>query len=95
MWVGLCLLYLDRHEEALRELKASLARNPRAFPAYYILGIIYFELGRMDEARAAVKESLRLNPRLSISNLKRFVPYKNPSDVERQLSALRKLGFPE
>ena len=49
----------------------------------------------MDEARAAITESLRLNPRSTISWSKRVLPYKNPADLERELNTLRKLGVPE
>ena len=92
---GRCYLYLGRHEDAVNELTASIARNPRAFPAHRVLAIVYFEMGRMDEARAAVAESLRLNPRSSISWSKRVLPFKSPTDQERELSALRELGVPE
>jgi len=92
---GQCYYYLNRHDDAVRELKASIARNPRAFPAHRFLAVVYVEMGRMDEARVAIKEALRLNPRLSIAHYKRQLPFKNPADLERQFRALRKLGFPE
>jgi len=92
---GQCYYYLNRHDDAVRELKASIARNPRAFPAHRFLAVVYVEMGRMDEARVAIKEALRINPRLSIAQYKRQLPFRNPADLERQFRALRKLGFPE
>ena len=94
-WAGMCLFYLNRHEEAVKELKASIARNPRFFGAHRLLAAVYVEMGRMKEARAEAKETLRLNPRISISFTKRLLPFKNRDDLERQIQALRKLGFPE
>jgi adenylate cyclase len=94
-WAAECYFYLNRREDAVRELKRSLAFNPRMFYAHRFLAVVYVEMGRMEEARAAIKEARRLNPRISISFLERQLPFKNREDVERQLRALRKLGFPE
>jgi len=94
-WAGECYFYLNRREDAVRELKASIARDPKIFPVHRFLAVVYVEMGRMKETRAAIKEALRLNPRISISFLRRQLPIKNPDDLERQFRALRKLGFPE
>ncbi|MGH7820271.1 MAG: tetratricopeptide repeat protein [Candidatus Binatia bacterium] len=53
----------------------------------------YVELGRMDEARAELKEALRVAPQFSIDFFRRIVPYKDPSVTERTVAALRKAGL--
>jgi adenylate cyclase len=92
-WAAECYYYLDRNEDALREVKASIARNPRVFATFRFLSIVLFELGRLDEAKAAKAEALRLNPRVSIGYIKRILPLKNPADLERQIRAMGALGY--
>jgi len=94
-YAALSNLYLDRREDALRELKRSLSVNPRLFVTHRVLAVVYVEMGRIEDARAAAKETLRLNPRMSISLARRQLPYKKLEDLERQLTAMRKAGFPE
>ncbi len=55
----------------------------------------YVEAGRMEEARATVKESLKRFPRYSIKIPKRVLRYKDPADKQRIIENLRKAGVPE
>ena len=50
---------------------------------------------KANEARAAVKEILNINPDYSITLVKRGNPYKNQAELERVVEASRKLGVPE
>ena len=52
-------------------------------------------MGRDAEATAAAKEVLRINPKFTIESYAKTIPYKNKTDVERELAALRKAGLPE
>jgi hypothetical protein len=42
-----------------------------------------------------VAEILRIEPEYSLGIMKRSLPYKNPSDYERVIGAMRKAGIPE
>jgi tetratricopeptide (TPR) repeat protein len=75
--------------------KKCLRRQADYWYAYLGLAWSYHFLGREDEARAAVKEVLNLNPDFSIKLLKKIAPYKNQAELERVVEASRKLGVPE
>jgi tetratricopeptide (TPR) repeat protein len=53
----------------------------------------YAQLGRMEEARAAAAEVLRLDPAFHLSTVK--LAYKFPADRDRVLDGMRKAGLPE
>ena len=68
-------------------LKAGLHRT---------LAFAHVEAGRTEKARQHVAEALKLNPRVStVTVLRRYLLFKNPADVERQVAAMRKAGMPE
>ena len=94
-WAGECYFYLGRHAESVRELKASISKHPRFFPAHRFLAAVYVEMGRMKEARERIKTALELNPKLTVSLLQRQLPFKKKTDLERQLTALKKAGLPD
>ncbi len=50
---------------------------------------------RVDEARAALAEMLRLSPGITVKATREQIPYKDPADLERYLDGLRKAGLPE
>ena len=94
-WAGECYFYLGRHEEAVRELKTSISKHPRFFPVRRFLAAVYAEMGRMNEAREQIKVVLQLNPRLTVALLRRQLPFKKNTDLNRQLTALKKAGLPD
>ena len=55
----------------------------------------YGHLGRFDEARAAWREVLRVNPGYSLEYRRKVLPYKNPEDFELIVDGLRKAGIVE
>jgi len=54
----------------------------------------YAQLGRQEEAHAAMTEYLRLRPGGTIRTASRF-PFKNAADLDHWLEGLRKAGLPE
>jgi adenylate cyclase len=60
-----------------------------------LLAIHCAHLGRMEEARAAAREVLRLHPNFRISEWRQRPPYRNPSALERYVDGLRKAGLPD
>jgi adenylate cyclase len=82
-----------RYEEAIATMKRILARNPEFLPAQEYLAVIYSELGREEEARAAGAECLRLHPNLPLKVIAQRLPYKDPAVLERVLNAARKAGL--
>ena len=59
------------------------------------LAASYGQLGRVAEAKAEWAESLHINPDYSLERRRQILPYKNPSDFDRVVDGLRKVGLPE
>jgi adenylate cyclase len=79
--------------EAIDAFRKIVVQNPNFVPAHAYLGVIFTELGRDDEARAAWAAASRLSPGASNAVLSRQLPYKRPADLDRFLSAARKAGL--
>jgi adenylate cyclase len=62
---------------------------------YRILAPARVQLGRMDEARAAVARLLELSPTLTVSRLRALWPIRNPQTLSTILGGLRQAGLPE
>jgi adenylate cyclase len=60
--VGQAYLLTGRYEEAIAACKKALARNPHLFSAHELLALSYGELGREEEARAAVAALRKIPP---------------------------------
>jgi len=82
-----------RYEEGIATMKRILARSPEFLPAHEYLAVIYSELGREEEARAAGAECLRLHPDLPLDVLAQRLPYKDQAILQRVLNAARKAGL--
>ena len=79
-----------------RRLSKPAPRHPVWTISILLLAAAYAAAGRMDEARAAVAEALRLVPTASIEVPRRdFSHFRNSRDIETFLGALRKAGFPK
>jgi TolB-like protein/class 3 adenylate cyclase/Tfp pilus assembly protein PilF len=88
--------FLDgRSGEALEHLERSLRLNPSVPGPYRLRAACLSELGRMEEARAALAEFLRFVPGATIASMRAQLPLKNPDDFERYARALRRIGLPE
>lgn len=75
--VGLALVHLKRHEEAIPWLQRSLAVTPGTGRSHMILAAAYQALGRSDEAKEAVAKALQLRPGSNAGNI--ALPTKNQS----------------
>ena len=53
------------------------------------------EFGQIERAKNEATEVLKLDPNFSLKNWQKSLFYKNPSDLERTLNALRKAGLPD
>ena len=63
--------------------------------AHVTLACPYAQSGQLEEARKEGAEVLRINPGFTIESAKRFLPYKDPKDLEHYVDGLRKAGVPE
>jgi adenylate cyclase len=80
-----------RPEAAIVEYRKALDAGDHTYWIYANLAASYALLGKMDEAKPFVAETLRVNPSFTIKWFREHVPYDLPTRDE----GLRKAGLPE
>jgi TolB-like protein/class 3 adenylate cyclase/Flp pilus assembly protein TadD len=93
--LGFATFLAGRYGEALEHVDRSVRLNPSIPGSYRLRAACLSELGRLEEARAALAEFLRLVPDATIASMRAQLPLKNPDDFERYARALRRVGLPE
>ena len=76
-------------------LRRRILTLPRSHASRVLLAACYGQMGLIEEARAAWREALRVNPAYSLEERRKVLPYKNPDDFEQLVNGLRKAGLPE
>lgn len=94
-WLGRAYFMTGQHDEAIPYFKKALDRNPNYLPAHAFLAASYSSLGRETEAVESAEQVLRINPKFAIKLYAKTLPYKNKTDIERYIAALRKAGLPD
>lgn len=92
---GIAHFAAKRYLEAIDCHRKALQERPRFGAALRMLAACYAELGKADEARAAVSEMMKLEPDISSRKLRVRRGYSRTTDQERLAMALRKAGMPE
>jgi adenylate cyclase len=99
--LGACHLFLGRVDQAIHLLRKSRAANPRRYFVHlYLAGALGFK-GDLDEARAALAEAIKLEPKVnSLARWRAYSPWTtNPQHWalrEKTLNiGLRRAGFPD
>ena len=93
--LGTTYMFTGRYEEAIANFKKALNLAPNDMLTYATIAVAYIEAGREDEARAAVAEVIRINPKFSLLEAAKILSYKNQADNDMYIDALRKAGLPE
>jgi len=91
--LGLAAFTEERYEEAYEWGKKCVQENPNFPGGHRVIASSCGHLGRTKEAQAALKELLLLMPGMTIDDVRKQVPFKNPRDMERYLDGLRKAGL--
>ena len=84
---------LGHYEPAAQRLRERIARTPGTDSSRMLLASCYGHLGRMEEARRAWAEMLKINPDFSLEQRARVLPYKDPGDFQRIVDGLTKAGL--
>jgi tetratricopeptide (TPR) repeat protein len=82
-----------QYDEAISEFKKVLPRSPDSLSAWIGLASTYSLLGQEEEAREAAAKVLKINPKFSSERFIMSLPFKNQSENERIINALRKAGL--
>ncbi len=90
---GQALRNAGRLEEAVSALKKAIQIAPDNFPAHIHLTATYSMMSREKEARAEAAEVLRINPKFSVDSYAKIPAYKDQSQADKLLNALRKAGL--
>ncbi len=93
--LGTAYRLMGDYPQAISAMEKWRDREPDTALAHITLAVTFEQAGREQEARAAVAEALRRDPRFSIKQFARAMLYKDPAETKRILDALRKAGVPE
>jgi adenylate cyclase len=91
--LAFALFVAGRYEEALHTAETSLRENASVPGAYRVRAASLSELGRIDEARSALADFLRLAPDATVASTRAQVPLKGPGDLDRYVAALKRAGL--
>ena len=94
LYLGVAHLFTGRYAEAISMCKRAVDVNPGYLTAHIYLAATYGAADREEEARAAAKEVLKLNPKFSVDWVKTW-KYKRKADTDLLINGLRKAGLPE
>jgi adenylate cyclase len=83
----------ERYTEAVTEFKRAVQANPHYLGAHVSLACTYTLMGRGNDAEAAAAEILRIDPDFSVQDYAKALPYKEMTDLNRVIEALRKAGL--
>ena len=97
---GLAKLHIGSYEQAVAWCRRAIEANRNYPQAYFWLAAALAQLGRLDEARSAVKAGLALNPTFAISRVlaARTARSNDPTylaQLEPIFEGMRKAGVPE
>jgi len=84
---------VGRFDEAVEQVKKAVNRDPKNQLPYLALAAASILAGREGEARAAAGEVLKINPKFSLEQYGKTLPYKDKSFVDQTIDALRKAGL--
>ena len=87
--------YVGRYDQALSAVDQCLCDMPNYRPELMVLAASSALAGAADRARDAIARMRELDPRWSLSEIKRRSSYRRPEHIARILEGLRKAGLPE
>jgi adenylate cyclase len=90
---GHALRDTGRFEEAVSAYKKAIQLAPDNLTAHAGLAFTYSLMGREKEARAEAAEVLRINPKFSVDYFAKVLAYKDQSQTDKFMNALRKAGL--
>jgi adenylate cyclase len=91
--LGHAYFLMRRSADALAAFDRLVQENPNFLAAYAYRAVIYTELGRPQEARAAWARAGDLAPGTTSATIRQWLPYRRPADVDRVVSAMQRAGL--
>ncbi len=99
-FAGLANLHLGKFEPAVAWFRRAIEANRNYPAANFNLAAALAQLGRMDEARSAVRAGLALNPTFTVSRARAALTARSDdsmylTQLEPIFEGLRKAGVPD
>ena len=86
--------FAEGHYDAACQWGAKIIQENPCFPGgHRLLAASYGQLGRTKEAQTALKDLFLLMPGMTIDDVRKQVPFKDPNHMERYVDGLRKAGL--
>lgn len=95
-WLGHLGLaaFAEEQYDVASQWGAKIVQENSSFPGgHRLLAASYGQLGQIKEAQAALMEVFHLMPGMTIDDVRKQVPFKNPDHMERYVDGLRKAGL--
>jgi tetratricopeptide (TPR) repeat protein len=89
----MALFALGRYEDAINVCRSTIALHPKHAGAWRLLTVSLGLLGKAEEARAALAQTLTLQPDLSLDHVESNTIYADPADRARFREGLLKAGL--
>lgn len=93
--IGLAEFLGGRYDRSISWLKKALRQNRRFVASHRTLASCLWHAGREDEARAAARNLLAVDPSFRLSAFAARYPLRRPGDLKRYMAGLRAAGLPE
>jgi TolB-like protein/class 3 adenylate cyclase len=92
---GVTLHLVGRKTEAVQSLQKAIALNPEHVLPRAFLAAVFADLGRIDDARAAANEVVRLDPKFSVNRLMRSHTFNDPERDAKFKHLMKGAGLPD
>jgi adenylate cyclase len=92
-WIAVSHYYDANYDSAVTMANTAIERYPDYPIIYKWLAAALGQLGRLDEARAALRHAIEVSPKSFELLVRSRLPYFRPEDYEHMLDGLRKAGW--
>jgi adenylate cyclase len=93
IFLGVSYSDSGQYKDAVEIIKKALSMAPNNILALSRLAASYSLVGLMEDARKVTEKINEIDPSYSLEVYEKIAPYKNQSDTDRILNALRKAGL--
>ena len=93
--LGIAAFADERYEDACYWGRKTIQQNTMFPGGHRLVAASCGQLGRTQEAASELKELLLLMPGMTAGDVRKQVPFKRPSDMDRYIDGLRKAGLPD